>query len=164
MVFKKKINTTNTEIERKFLVKGDFKQISTGKIHIVQGYLSSVPERAVRVRILGKKAFITVKGKSDETGMKRFEWEKPISVPDAQDLLKLCEANLIEKYRYIVEHDGHVFEVDEFLGSNKGLVLAELELQHVNEQVNLPDWLSNEVTQDKRYYNSYLSNHPYTSW
>jgi adenylate cyclase len=152
------------EIERKFLVAGDFKALAVGKFEIKQGYLSVDPERTVRVRTAGKKAYLTVKGPSDQSGMSRLEWEKEISHKEAEQLLTLCIPTVIEKTRYIVDFDNHVFEVDEFHSSNKGLVLAEVELSSVNDTVELPNWIGDEVTNDKRYYNSWLSNHPFTTW
>jgi adenylate cyclase len=117
------------EIERKFLVKGDFKSAVTKSTRIVQGYLSSVPERTVRVRIKGEKGFLTIKGIGNASGASRFEWEQEISVDDAKSLLTLCEPGIIDKTRYIVpEESGLKFEVDEFYGDNDGLTVAEIEL------------------------------------
>ncbi len=153
------------EIERKFLVKSeDFIKESTCINRIVQGYLNSNPERTVRVRIKSNKGFITVKGKSSENGISRFEWEKEIDVHEADALLLLCEKGMIDKTRYEVMVGIHVYEVDIFEGENKGLVLAELELKSEEEEFEKPEWLGKEVTQDSRYYNSYLSKHPYTTW
>lgn len=148
----------NVEIERKFLVSGDFKNSATRSIHIVQGYLSSVPVRTVRVRISGDKAFLTVKGIGSESGMSRFEWEKDISVEDAEKLLEIAEPGVIEKTRYLVpsEDGAHVWEVDEFEGRLKGLVLAEIELSSESEAFELPAWAGKEVTGDPAYYNSSL--------
>lgn len=154
----------NNEIERKFLVSGDFKNLSDGKFEIKQGYLSSDPNRTVRIRITDKKGFITIKGKSDETGMKRLEWEKEISVQDAKALFELCEPNRIEKTRYIIDYEGHLFEVDEFYGENMGLIIAEVEMQSINEEVSLPNWIGKEVTNDKKYYNSQLTKYPFKTW
>lgn len=152
------------EIERKFRVNGNFKKEAIGKFEIRQGYLSTDPGRTVRVRIAGKKAFLTIKGPSDASGMARYEFEKEIKMDDAKQLLALCLPSVIEKTRYIVEFDEHVFEVDEFYSANAGLVIAEVELASTDESVQLPDWIGEEVTNDKKYYNSYLTNHPFTSW
>lgn len=152
------------EIERKFLVKGNYKEYAYAHEEIVQGYLSSVKERTVRVRIKGKKAYITIKGISNESGISRFEWEKEISINDARELLKLCEPGIIDKIRYYIKSDKHTFEVDEFNGENQGLVMAEIELSSENEQFENPDWLGEEVTGDLRYYNSSLTKLPYSKW
>lgn len=152
------------EIERKFLVAGDFKQAAGNAVRITQGYLSSVPERIVRVRVKGEKGFITVKGIGNDTGASRFEWEKEIPVEDVRDLLKICEPGVIDKTRYLVDCDGHTFEVDEFYGDNEGLVVAEVELGDENEAFTRPSWLGEEVTGDKKYYNSMLMKNPYKNW
>jgi adenylate cyclase len=153
------------EIERKFLVSSDaFKSDALRKNHIAQGYLNSAPERTVRVRIKGDTGYLTIKGKSNETGLSRFEWEKEIPLAEAKTLLLLCEKGIIEKKRYEVPVGKHLFEIDEFFGENEGLLLAEVELQSESELFEKPHWLGDEVTQDQRYYNSYISNHPFTSW
>lgn len=152
------------EIERKFLVKGDYKSFSHQHVEIAQGYLSSVPERSVRVRIKGDQGFLTVKGMGSDDGVSRFEWEKEISLTDARDLLQLCEAGKIEKIRYLVEVGSHIFEVDEFSGDNAGLVVAEVELSAVDEQFEKPNWLGEEVTGVEKYYNSALSCNPFKNW
>jgi adenylate cyclase len=153
------------EIERKFLVISDvFKSDVLCQNHIAQGYLSSVPERAVRVRIKGEKGYLTIKGKTNESGLSRFEWEKEIPVAEAKELLQLCEKGVIEKIRYEIQVGRHIFEVDEFYGENKGLIMAEVELQSETETFETPIWLGEEVTNDNRYYNSYLSQHPFASW
>ena len=152
------------EIERKFLVAGDFKQAAGNAVRITQGYLSSVPERIVRVRVKGEKGFITVKGIGNDSGASRFEWEKEIPVEDVRDLLKICEPGVIDKTRYLVDCDGHTFEVDEFYGDNEGLVVAEVELSDENEAFTRPSWLGEEVTGDKKYYNSMLMKNPYKNW
>ncbi|MDD3079023.1 MAG: CYTH domain-containing protein [Paludibacter sp.] len=154
----------NKEIERKFLIKSEYKDYIKKEYQIAQGYLSSVPERTVRIRIKQDKAYITIKGESSDNGLSRFEWEKEIPVSDAQILLKLCEVGVIEKTRYEIDFAGKTFEVDEFHGENEGLILAELELTDENESVNLPDWIGKEVTGDKRYYNSYISKNPFKYW
>ncbi len=152
------------EIERKFLVKGDFKKFATQATRITQGYLSTVPGRTVRVRVKGDKGYITVKGIGSATGATRFEWEKEIPVPEVLQLLKLCEPGIIDKTRYIVASGIHTFEVDEFYGENEGLLLAEVELKSENEEFTRPGWLGEEVTGDARYYNSMLAIQPYKSW
>lgn len=153
------------EIERKFLVKAnDFKAEAFQKTRIVQGFLNTDPHRTVRIRIHGEQAFITVKGLSNKTGLSRFEWEKAIPVKEAEALLELCEPGVIEKVRYLVKINNHTFEVDEFLGENQGLVIAEVELRNENESFTKPAWLGPEVTGDVRYYNSQLSKDPYINW
>lgn len=155
----------NEEIERKFLVSGSYKHLSFRHTLIMQGYLSTEPERSVRIRIRGDKGFLTIKGKSTTNGLSRFEWEKEITIDEAKQLMLLCiPSSVIEKIRYEIRHDNHIIEVDEFKGLNEGLTLAEIELTDVNDQVNLPEWLGNEVTGDVRYYNSMLAQHPYSSW
>lgn len=153
------------EIERKFLVASNaFKSDALRKNNIAQGYLSAHTERTVRVRIKGEKGYLTIKRESNETGLSRFEWEKEISVEEAKQLLLLCEKGVVEKIRYEIQVGEHLFEVDEFLGENEGLVIAEVELQSESEIFEKPSWLGIEVTQDHRYYNSYLSQNPFTSW
>jgi len=153
------------EIERKFLVKSDdFKEQAFTQNNIAQGYLSSIPERTVRVRIKGNKGFITIKGIGQQGGMSRFEWENEIPIGEAQELLKLCEKGKIEKIRFEVQSGKHIFEIDEFYGENEGLVMAEIELESETESFEKPDWLGEEVTNDKRYYNAYLSKNPFKSW
>ena len=153
------------EIERKFLVISDlFKEEAFSRNRIKQGYLSSVPERTVRVRIKGERAYITIKGASNETGMSRFEWEKEIPVTEAEKLLLLCEKGVIDKTRFEVKVGIHTYEIDEFYDENKGLVIAEIELQSESENFEKPNWLGKEVTNDNRYYNSNLSNNPFVNW
>lgn len=156
---------SNLEIERKFLVKSSaYKTNSTTKTRIVQGFLNTDPERTVRVRIRGNKGYLTVKGKGNATGTTRFEWETEISIAEATNLIDLCEPGILEKIRYEVAIGGHTFEVDEFLGENKGLVIAEIELQHENEPFIKPNWLGEEVTGQTKYYNSQLSKEPFLQW
>lgn len=144
------------EIERKFLVAGEFRDRSFKRAALAQGYLCADPDRTVRVRIADDRGFITVKGRND--GAVRFEWEKEIPVDEARQLLSLCRENIIEKTRYYIKGDGHhVWEVDEFHGRHEGLVVAEIELSDENENFLRPDWLGEEVTFDPRYYNSNLS-------
>ncbi|WP_424003439.1 CYTH domain-containing protein [Maribacter sp. IgM3_T14_3] len=153
------------EIERKFLVKSDdYKSFASSKTRIVQGFLNTDPNRTVRVRIKGDLGFITVKGKSNETGTSRFEWEKEISVDEAESLMKLCEKGILEKSRYEISVGQHTYEVDEFYGDNLGLTVAEIELRSENENFEKPDWLGEEVTGNVKYYNSQLSKSPFNRW
>ncbi len=153
------------EIERKFLVKDErYKAEFVSEKRIVQGFLNTHKERTVRVRIKGSKGFLTIKGKSNEAGTTRFEWEKEILVAEAESLLPLCEEGIIEKTRYEVKVGEHVYEVDEFFGNNQGLTIAEIELNDENESFKKPDWLGEEVTGDVKYYNSQLSINPFKNW
>ena len=153
------------EIERKFLIVSDkYKEQAYKKTRIVQGFLNTHKERTVRVRIKGKEAYIAIKGISNKEGTSRFEWEKKIAVEEAEQLIELCEPNLIEKIRYEIKVGNHIFEVDEFSAENKGLIVAEIELSEENESFDKPDWLGKEVTGDIRYYNSQLSRVPYKNW
>ncbi|NQT78364.1 MAG: CYTH domain-containing protein [Bacteroidetes bacterium] len=153
------------EIERKFLVKGDYKPFATKEIKIIQGFLSTVPERTVRVRIKGDKGYLTVKGIGSVSGASRFEWEKEITVEDAKSLLEICEPGIIDKTRFIVpEESGLKFEVDEFYGDNEGLTVAEIELPAEDHPFEKPEWLGEEVTGDVRYFNSMLMKNPYKKW
>lgn len=153
------------EIERKFLVITDaYKNEAVTQKRIAQGYLNSNPERTVRVRTKGNQGFLTIKGKSNDTGTSRMEWEKEITMEDAEQLLTLCEKGVMDKMRYEVKIGNHTFEVDEFFGDNAGLTIAEVELSDENEAFEKPDWLGKEVTGDERYYNAYLSNKPFNSW
>jgi len=153
------------EIERKFLVKStNFKKDCFKKTHIKQGFLNSNKHRVVRIRVVDQVGFITVKGKSFDKGTSRFEWEKEIAKPDAEKLLLLCETTPIQKVRYLVKNEKYVFEVDEFLDDNLGLIIAEIELNTKNEPFKKPNWLGKEVTGKKKYYNSELSKKPYSNW
>ena len=153
------------EIERKFLVRSErFKNYSDKEERIVQGFLNTNPGRTVRIRIKGNKGYITVKGKSNETGLSRFEWEKEISVAEADSLLKIAEPGIIENLRYEVKSEKHTFEIDVFAGDNTGLIIAEVELQSEDEVFNKPDWLGAEVTGIAKYYNSQLSKNPFKLW
>ena len=153
------------EIERKFLVNSEnFKKEAFRKNHIAQGYLNSHPERTVRVRIKGEVGVLTIKGKGNETGMTRFEWETEIALAEAKNLIQLCENGVIDKIRHEVEIGNHTYEVDEFFGDNEGLVIAEIELKSEDEPFEKPNWLGQEVTNDERYYNAYLSNNPFKNW
>lgn len=153
------------EIERKFLVTSDaFKNESIKQTRITQGYLSSVPERTVRVRVKGVKGYITIKGIGNTSGAARYEWEKEIPVSEVEELLKICEPGVIDKTRYEVQAGSFTFEVDEFYGENQGLIVAEIELSDENDKFDKPSWLGEEVTGDARYYNSMLMKNPYTKW
>lgn len=153
------------EIERKFLVQNtDFKTACFDIKYMKQGYLNSDKLRTVRIRISNTQGFITIKGKSNETGTSRYEWEKEISISEAEDLMILCEPNLIEKKRYLIKAQQHIFEVDEFLGDNLGLIVAEIELSSENESFKKPAWLGEEVTGDSKYYNSSISKLPFKNW
>ncbi len=146
------------ETERKFLVTEGFRPLVHSFERIVQGYLSSDPERTVRVRIRGEKGFLTIKGPSDPTGICRYEWEKEISLVEAEELLLLCEPGIIEKIRHLVPIGDHVWEVDEFLGPHAGLIMAEVELSSPDEPFDKPAWLGKEVTGNPQYYNAVLKN------
>nr|WP_320114965.1 CYTH domain-containing protein [uncultured Desulfuromonas sp.] len=152
------------EIERKFLVVGeDWRELATSRIRFSQGYLSTLPGRSVRVRVADDNAWLTIKGAT--VGATRSEFEYAIPVEDGQDMLdNLCQRPLIEKWRYLIHIDGLTWEVDEFLGENQGLVVAELELESEGQTFQHPDWLGIEVTEDPRYFNASLSVTPYSSW
>jgi len=153
------------EIERKFLVTGEYKSLATKSTRITQGYLSSVPERTVRVRVKGDKGFITIKGIGSASGASRYEWEKEITVEEVNELLALCEPGVIDKTRFLVaEAGGLTFEVDEFYGDNQGLTVAEIELPNEDTPFTKPDWLGEEVTGDPRYFNSMLMKNPFKNW
>jgi CYTH domain-containing protein len=147
------------EIERKFLVKGDFYPYVTKKERIVQAYLVATLERTVRIRIKGSDAFISIKGAANKNGFSRLEFEYPIPVSDAQKLLELAQPGFIEKERHYIPSGKHLFEVDVFKGDKEGLIVAELELQSESEPFEKPGWLGKEVTGDERYYNAYLASH-----
>ena len=152
------------EIERKFLVQGDYKSTACSHSDIVQGYLCSARGRTVRIRIRDGKGYLTIKGPSDSTGTSRYEWERELSLADAEELIKLCEPGVISKTRYLVKCGTHVVEVDEFHGDNEGLVVAEIELTSADEEYERPPFLGQEVTGDRRYYNSELRKNPYCLW
>jgi len=154
------------EIERKFLVCGEFKHLAVDKARITQGYLAHSEGRSARVRSWNDKGFLTIKGPTDESGVSRFEWEKEISFEDSQVLLDLVRPSVIEKTRYLIPAgDGvHTWEVDEFYGDNEGLVVAEIELGSPDEAFEKPAWVGEEVSADKRYRNSYLLKLPYKFW
>ena len=153
------------EIERKFLVKNNsYKAMAFASSRIVQGYICSGRGRTVRVRIRGQKGYLTIKGPADAQGLGRYEWEKEISLEEAQELMKLCEPGMIDKIRYLVQSGKHVFEVDEVYGENEGLTIAEVELSAKDESYEKPDFIGDEVTGDVRYYNSFLMKNPFSQW
>lgn len=152
------------EIERKFLVKGEFKSLAHNCTHIEQGYFKTDPGRTVRIRIRGDKGFLTIKGPSENDGLSRYEFETEISLDDAKEMMKLCMPGQIVKDRYLVSCGNHTVEVDEFFGENEGLVIAEIELGSEDEQYDKPDFLGTEVTGVPCYYNKYLVKHPYSTW
>ena len=153
------------EIERKFLVCGeDYKQQAFHHSRIKQGYISSRRGATVRVRLRDGQGFLTIKGPSDNKGMSRYEFEKEISAEEAAHLFELCEPGIIDKTRYLVRAGNHTFEVDEFYGDNQGLAMAEVELQSETETFEKPSFIGQEVTGDRRYYNSHLREYPYSQW
>lgn len=151
------------EIERKFLVRGDFEASATTSSHIIQGYICSSAELGTRVRVRDKQGFLTIKGRTNEAGTTRDEWEWEISVEEAYELLRFSRG-VIDKSRYIVPVGNHTFEVDRFYGDNEGLIVAEVEISAADEEFERPDWLGEEVTGDVRYYNSQLLKNPYKLW
>ena len=153
------------EIERKFLVLNDvFIKQACAENEIAQGYLSTVPERTVRVRIKGNIGYLTIKGLGNDGGLSRYEWEKIIPVDEARELLHLCEKGVIRKTRFDVPFGNHLYEIDVFHDENNGLIVAEIELQSVTENFEKPCWLGVEVTNDDRYYNAFLSRNPFCNW
>ncbi len=153
------------EIERKFLVLDQsFKREAYAHSHIRQGYICSERGRTVRVRQRDDTAFLTIKGPSLDGGLSRYEFEKEISVDEAKHLFRLCEPGVIEKTRWLVKSGDHTFEVDEFFGDNEGLVMAEVELYSAGEDIIIPAFIGEEVTGDRRYYNSQLRVHPFKEW
>ena len=155
------------EIERKFLVVGDdYRRQAYASDRIKQGYICSGHGRTVRVRLRGQCGYLTIKGPSQDGGLSRYEFEKEIDLKDAEELFKLCEPGIIDKTRYLVKSsDGHhTFEVDEFYGDNEGLIMAEVELGAADETFKKPDFIGQEVTGDRRYYNSHLRKNPYKDW
>lgn len=153
------------EIERKFLVRDDsYKHESFSSSHIRQGYLCSERGKTIRVRIRDEQAYLTIKGPSVDGGLSRYEFEYEIPLDDAEKLMTLCEPGIIDKRRWLVKSGDHVFEVDEFFGDNEGLVMAEVELRTANEEPEIPHFIGQEVTGDRRYYNSQLRRNPYRLW
>lgn len=153
-----------TEIERKFIVEGDFSADVYDSQRIVQGYICSQPGRTVRVRIRGEKGYLTIKGPSDAKGFSRYEFEREIPLADAEQLLTLCEPGAIDKVRHLVRAGQHTWEVDVFHGANEGLIMAEIELASEDEPFDKPAWIGKEVSGDRRYYNSMLTKQPYSGW
>lgn len=152
------------EIERKFLVKGDFKSLAVSSSHIMQGYICSGRGASVRVRLRDERGFLTIKGPSRDGGLSRYEFEKEITSTEARELMKLCEPGIIDKRRYLVPFEGHTFEVDEFYGENEGLVMAEVELSRTDEPFQCPPFIGREVTGDRRFYNSHMRIAPFKLW
>ena len=153
------------EIERKFVVLNEnYKTESIRSSRITQGYISSNLKRSVRIRIREESAYLTIKGETNSSGLSRYEWEKEISVQEARELIKICEPGIIDKIRHEIPCGNHHFEVDEFLGLNAGLVVAEVELRHEEELFDRPSWLGKEVTGVVKYYNSMLASNPYQNW
>lgn len=152
------------EIERKFLVTGDYKSQAVSHSRIVQGYICSERGRTVRVRLRGDCGYLTIKGPSLNGGLSRYEFEKQITQDEALSLLRICEPGIVDKVRWLVPVGKHTFEVDEFFGDNAGLVVAEVELSSEDEDYERPDFIGKEVTGDRRYYNSNLRRHPYCDW
>lgn len=155
----------NREIERKFLVSGNaYRELAESCSHIRQGYISSGNGRTVRVRIRDDRGFLTIKGPSANGGLSRFEFEKEITLDEARQLMDICEPGIIDKHRYLVKSGRHTFEVDEFHGDNAGLVMAEVELQSEDEAYVKPDFIGQEVTGDRRFYNSHMRKMPFCLW
>ena len=152
------------DIERKFLVKGDFRKEATHCVRIKQGYLAVSHGISVRVRIMDTKGRLAIKSGYDDSGLIRNEWERTIPTDEAEKLLKICETRVIDKMRHYVPFEGHTWEVDEFYGENLGLLIAEIELVSVTDSFSKPDWLGEEVTGQKNYYNSFLAVNPYSTW
>ena len=154
------------EIEKKFLIKGDYRQDVFKSVRITQAYLATAPGRTLRIRRADDKAFLTIKGRVNATGMSRFEWEKEISMDDFNSLLELAEPGMIDKTRHLVKNtDGvHTWEIDEFHGDNDGLTVAEVELSSEDEPFDKPEWLGEEVTGSRQYFNSSLLKNPYKNW
>lgn len=152
------------EIERKFLVIGEYKHLAYNVTTIKQGYFATEPGKTVRIRIRGEKAYLTIKGTTDSTGLSRYEFETDIPLDDAEQMLKLCKPGAVIKDRYLVKSGNHIVEVDEFHGDNEGLTIAEIELNAPDEEYEAPDFLGREVTGDPRYYSKYLLTRPYKLW
>lgn len=154
----------NIEIERKFLVCGEYKSKAYSHSHIEQGYFDSAPGRTIRIRIRDDKAYLTIKGPSNQAGLARYEFETEVSLEDGRQLMALCRPGRIDKTRWLIKNGKHTIEVDEFHGDNDGLVMAEIELGSEDEEYEKPDFLGKEVTGDRRYYNSHLMRFPYCLW
>lgn len=154
----------HNEIERKFLVAGEFKHLAHNVTHIEQGYFATEPGKTVRIRIRGEKAYLTIKGPSLDGGLSRYEFETEVPMDDAHQLRSLCMPGSVIKDRYLIKNGKHTIEVDEFHGDNEGLILAEIELDNENEEYVKPDFLGREVTGDYHYYNKFMIRHPYKEW
>lgn len=152
------------EIERKFMVVGDYKKFATSHSRIMQGYICSGRGRTVRVRLRDDKGYLTIKGPSLNGGLSRYEFEKEITRDEALSLMRLCEPGIIDKIRWLVPQGNHTYEVDEFFGDNAGLVVAEVELRSEDEYFEHAPFLGVEVTGDRKYYNSSLRTYPYKDW
>lgn len=150
------------EIERKFLIDQTKWQPTTGGTKMIQAYLSVFPAPTVRIRIAGERAFLTIKGRTETIARPEYEYEIPVS--DAAEMMLMAVSLPVEKNRYKVYFEGLCWEVDVFSGENAGLIIAEVELNSVDQVIKLPEWVQEEVTHDRRYYNSYLSGHPFTKW
>ena len=156
--------SSGLEIERKFLVHKniDWKSRAYSVSHVQQGYFAAI--NTVRVRIRDDKGYLTIKGKSNDGGLSRYEFEKEITLEEAEQLLRLCEKGIIDKHRYLIKSSNHVFEVDEFHGANEGLVMAEVELSSPTETFEKPDFIAIEVTGDPRFYNRQMRHNPFSVW
>ena len=152
------------EIERKFLVTGEFRDQTYSHSRIRQGYILTGQGKTIRIRIRDDRGYLTIKGPSDRAGLSRYEFETEVSLADAQDLMRICEPGIIDKTRYLVRSGEHIFEVDEFYGDNEGLVMAEVELGSEDEPFEKPSFIGREVTGDRRFYNSHLRRNPYCLW
>ncbi len=151
-----------TEIERKFLVRDDSWRGKGRGVMVRQGYLATDREKSVRVRVTGEKGYLAVKGRAQ--GIVRSEYEYEIPLKDAMEMLNLCIGHLIEKRRHLVAHKGLTWEIDEFQGVNQGLIVAEIELERANQEIDLPEWVAEEVSDDPRYLNANLVHHPFSEW
>ena len=151
-----KLRYMGKEIERKFLVKGKFRHLSVREINVIQTYLSIDDTKTVRLRVADDKAYLTVKGRAQENSITRSEWDIPVSVEDALEMMKLCLPGKIIKTRYLIPHGKHTYEVDVFHDKNEGLIIAELELESENDNFEKPGWLGEEVTGRPEYYNANL--------
>ena len=152
------------EIERKFLVCGEYKQLAVSSTHIQQAYIASGNGRTVRVRIRDEKAYLTIKGPGNRSGQARYEFEMEIPLADARELMAIAEPGVIDKRRFLVPYEGHTFEVDEFYGDNEGLTMAEVETETEGEHVELPSFIGREVTGDRRFYNAHMRRYPFCLW
>ena len=152
------------EIERKFLVKGEWKPFADSRTHIEQGYFETAPGRTVRIRIRDDKGYLTIKGAPKKDGFARYEFETEIPLEDAREMMALCMPGRVDKDRYLIRNGKHTIEVDEFFGDNEGLVVAEIELESEDEPFEKPDFLGKEVTGDFHYYNKYMLKRPYRMW